>query len=186
MYQGQLDSLDQGVRDMPITSMTYERPTLQFKLQEINGAFNGEVDARDDAVAGTWTQMGRKMPLTFKRAQADAGSASTEQADYGQGLSGQLQGHWKGALSVNGTQLHIVFHIGLMPDGSYTAALDSPDQGAAGIPATAVTFNYPSVRITWQTIGGVYTGRIEGKTLSGTWRQGKTSFSLQLRKDAKM
>lgn len=181
-YRAEMDSLDQGVRNLPVTSMSYNRPLLEFQMKGIDGAFKGDVNASDDQVAGTWIQMGRKMPLTFKRVQANAQTAAAGQVDYGQGASGQLQGHWKGALKVRGSQLRIVFHIGLMQDGTYSATLDSPDQGASGIPASAVTFNYPSVRMDWDSIGGVFTGKISGKSLLGTWRQGKAVFPLELEK----
>ncbi|MBU6411052.1 MAG: alpha/beta hydrolase, partial [Verrucomicrobia bacterium] len=79
-----------------------------------------------------------------------------------------------------GVKLRILFHIALMPDGSYSATLDSPDQGATGIPATAAQVTYPDVRLEWKGIGGVFTGKLTNGRLSGTWRQGNAALPLEL------
>ncbi len=183
-FQAQMDSVDQGVRNLPITSLTYSKPAIRFEMTAINGAFEGSLNNRDDQMTGTWTQMGNKLPLTFQRAKANAQTTANVEMDYGQGAGNQVQGHWKGALEANNTTLHIVFHIALLPDGSYSATMDSPDQGAAGIPATAAQFTYPNVRLEWKAIGGVFTGKLENGKLSGTWRQGNGTLPLKLERGA--
>ncbi|HUE37385.1 MAG TPA: RNA polymerase sigma factor, partial [Candidatus Acidoferrum sp.] len=170
-FQAQMDSLDQGVRNMPVTSFTYQKPQVHFKMTSIDGDFVGDIDNADDRLTGTWKQMGQKWPLTFERVKTNTTAAATEQLDYGQGASYQVQGHWKGILSVKGLQLHIVFHIAQMPDGSYTATMDSPDQGAAGIPATTAECDFPNVKLTWKIFNGVFTGKMNNGKLSGTWSQ---------------
>jgi hypothetical protein len=182
-FQAQLDSVDQGVMNMPITSMTYQRPKVHFAMAGIDAVFNGNFNSQGQ-LEGTWIQMRKKFPLTFDRAQAGAQAAAEAQKDYGSGASYQVQGHWKGVLKVGGTQLHIVFHIAQMPDGSYSATLDSPDQGAMGLPATAADCNFPNVRLTWKLLDGVFTGKMEDGKLSGTWRQSKYSFPLRMLRDA--
>jgi RNA polymerase sigma factor (sigma-70 family) len=178
-FQAQMDSVDQGVKNLPITTMTYHKPAIHFEMTGINGVFEGKVNDRDDQMKGTWTQLGNKYPLTFKRAQASAPTADAEK-DYGQGAANQVQGHWQGALDANGTTLHIVFHIALMPDGSYSATMDSPDQGAADIPASSSQVTYPDVRLEWKLFNGVFSGKLESGKLSGTWRQGKVVLPLKL------
>ena len=44
-----------------------------------------------------------------------------------------LSGDWKGTLSVQGTNLELIFHI-TDKDGAYTSTMDVPAQGATGIP----------------------------------------------------
>jgi hypothetical protein len=179
-----MDSVDQGARNLPVTSLTYNKPAIRFEMTAINGAFAGSINDRDDQMTGTWTQMGKKFPLTFQRAKTNAQTAADAELDYGQGARSQVQGHWKGALEVNNVTLHIVFHIALLPDGSYSATMDSPDQGAVGIPATAAEFTYPNVRLEWKAIGGVFTGKLENGRLSGTWRQGNVTLPLKLERSA--
>jgi len=183
-FHAQMDSVDQGVKNLPVTSLTYNKPAVRFEMTAINGVFAGSLNDRDDQMTGTWTQRGAKFPLTFQRAKANAQTAADAGLDYGQGAGNQVQGHWKGAMDVNHVALRIVFHIALMPDGSYSATMDSPDQGAAGIPATAAEFTYPNVRLEWNGIGGVFTGKLENGKLSGTWRQGKAALPLKLERGA--
>lgn len=50
-----------------------------------------------------------------------------------------ITGEWNGLLKVQGMSLRLVFHIAGDTNG-YTATMDSPDQGAKGIPVTSVSF----------------------------------------------
>ena len=50
-----------------------------------------------------------------------------------------ISGQWNGALKVQGTQLRLVINITKTADG-YSATMDSPDQGATGIPINSTTF----------------------------------------------
>ena len=54
---------------------------------------------------------------------------------YGQDITGK----WNGILKVQGTQLRIVFNI-TQTDKVYSSTMDSPDQGAKGIPVTSTNY----------------------------------------------
>ena len=60
-------------------------------------------------------------------------------------VSQDITGTWNGALEVlPGNQLSIVFHVVEEGDG-YVTTMDSPDQGALGIP-TCLLYTSPSPR----------------------------------------
>lgn len=88
---------------------------------------------------------------------------------------------WAGSLEVGGTQLRLVFRIEEGENG-LTATMDSPDQGATGIPVTNVTVSGDSVTLTVGGIGGEFAGELnsQGTTIEGTWRQSGRSFPLTL------
>jgi len=182
-FHAQMDSEDQGAKNLPVTSLTYKKPVVHFEMTAINGLFEGNLNDQDDQITGTWTQMGKQLPLTFRRAQTSTATGVETGKDYGSGTSDQVQGHWKGALNVNNMELHIVFHIAFLADGSYSATMDSPDQGASGIPASTAQFTYPNLRLEWKAIGGVFTGKLDHGGLSGTWRQGPVSLPLKLERE---
>ena len=184
VFRAQMDDLDQGSKNVPITSLTFHKPAVRFEMTALNCVYEGNLNNRDDQMTGTLTQAGRKFPLTFQRTKGNAQAAVDGEKDYGQGARYQVQGHWKGALEANHTTLHIVLHIGLRPDGTYAATMDSPDQGASGIPATSAEFTYPNVQLEWQAIGATFTGKLENKKLSGTWHQGKGNLPLNLERSA--
>ena len=48
-------------------------------------------------------------------------------------------GEWGGSLQVGGQSLPLVFHIRQGEDGSLTSTMDSPTQGATGIPVESTT-----------------------------------------------
>ena len=56
-----------------------------------------------------------------------------------------LSGAWYGVLEVQGTQLRLVFNV-TAADDNYTATMDSPDQGAFGIPVTKTTYENSQIK----------------------------------------
>jgi hypothetical protein len=93
-----------------------------------------------------------------------------------------IVGLWQGTLDAGGTKLRIVFHIAKAEDGKFVSTLDSPDQGASGIPVSSTTVSGDSVVLTVIAIGGSYNGRISSdkSAIEGKWSQGGASLSLQL------
>ncbi|MBD2701665.1 alpha/beta hydrolase [Spirosoma sp. BT702] len=97
---------------------------------------------------------------------------------HGQPIAGQ----WFGALRIPGNQqLRLVFNIS-KTDNSYSATMDSPDQGAKGIPATSTTFENPKLTITLKNLSIDYTGELKGDSIVGTFKQGGFSLPLTLSK----
>jgi len=92
-----------------------------------------------------------------------------------------ITGQWNGVLSVSGMSLRLVFHIN-KTDNGYTSAMDSPDQGATGIPVTATTFNGSVLSLTVQNIGLSYEGEFKTDSIVGTFKQGGMSFPLTLKR----
>ncbi|WP_276499092.1 alpha/beta hydrolase family protein [Pontibacter litorisediminis] len=96
-----------------------------------------------------------------------------------------LTGDWNGSLKVMGTELPLVFHIRTAEDGSLTATMDSPKQGATGIPVQQVRQVQDSLYIDMKNIGAAYVGkRTDAQTIDGQWQQGGQSFALQLKSGA--
>jgi len=100
--------------------------------------------------------------------------------------SGQaIVGDWSGALKVGAANLRIIFHIAVSGTG-YSATMDSPDQGAKGIPVSAVKFDGTNLNLTLASVGGSYTGTLDasGQKIKGSWKQSGMSFELDLTKGA--
>ena len=93
-----------------------------------------------------------------------------------------LEGIWQGTLDAGGAKLRLVLNVTRKPDGTFAATLDSPDQGAAGIPVDSVTLTGAAVRFELKAAGGVYEGTMnkEGTAINGRWSQGPGSFPLVL------
>lgn len=96
--------------------------------------------------------------------------------------SQELKGSWKGTLEVMGQKLPLVFHFDL--DGEeWKGKMDSPNQGAKGIPLSKVLFN--GFMLSFElAVGGIsYEGLFVEEDIKGTFKQSGMSFPLDLKKD---
>ena len=94
----------------------------------------------------------------------------------------QIADTWHGILQVTPTYtLPLVLHITEEGDG-YSATLDSPEQGAKGIPVEQISFIPDSGTLSWQSraIGAGYSGRLVGDTIRGDFSQQGFTTRLDL------
>ena len=90
----------------------------------------------------------------------------------------EIVGDWYGTLEAPG--LPVVFHIS-ETDGNLTATLDSPSQGAMGIPIDSVVLDAGHLSLTVAAIGGGYEGDLGSDgTIVSRWRQGGLTLDLTL------
>lgn len=96
----------------------------------------------------------------------------------------EIIGDWNGTLSIQGTELRIVFHITGQSD-SYASTLDSPDQGAYGIEMDETTFENRKVKIIANALNAEFLAELneDGDTLSGTFTQNGMSLDLIMTKE---
>jgi fermentation-respiration switch protein FrsA (DUF1100 family) len=150
-----LDSIDQpGANGIPVNSVALKDSKLSLEVAMVHGTYEGKVSADGKTISGTWTQ-GQPLALEFKRADSPVQSAKPSDID----------GAWIGTLDL-GIKLRVVFHIAATPDG-LTATLDSPDQGANGIPTSSVKRDGSSLKIEIEKISGTFEGKIAADPSSG-------------------
>ena len=95
----------------------------------------------------------------------------------------RVVGDWEGRLNALGASLRIVFHVTQTESGELAATVDSPDQGATGIRASAVSFDGSAFRMEVDAIGGVYVGTLtDTGMLDGQWTQSGQTFELDMRR----
>jgi len=94
-----------------------------------------------------------------------------------------ITGKWNGILSVQGMELRLVFHIS-REDSTYDAKMDSPDQQAFGIQASAANFKNSTLNIEIAKAGVRYRGQYGTKGIEGIFYQSGQSFPLNLTRDA--
>ena len=96
--------------------------------------------------------------------------------------SNAIVGDWRGAIvPAPGRSIPLILHISGTP-GSLTATLDSPAQGAVGLPIASVKQEGKMLHLVLTTPSASYTATIsdDGRTLDGTWSQGGGSISLTM------
>jgi dienelactone hydrolase len=94
---------------------------------------------------------------------------------YGQVITGQ----WNGILKVQGIQLRIVFNVAKIDKG-FSTTMDSPDQGAKGIPVTNTTFENPKIKFEIANALIEYDGELKENEIVGTFKQGGQEFPMNL------
>lgn len=92
-----------------------------------------------------------------------------------------VDGSWTGKLSVGGTQLTIVLNITKGADGKFACTLDSPDQGAKGIPADITVTDGTKVKVSIANLMATYEGEVKDGEMKGTFTQQGFPFPLNLK-----
>jgi hypothetical protein len=92
-------------------------------------------------------------------------------------------GQWNGILKFQGVQLRLVFNIEKV-DTIFAATMDSPDQGANGIPVKSVSFKNSVLKLELPNIFIQYEGILNDEsTIVGNFKQGAISIPLTLTKE---
>jgi pimeloyl-ACP methyl ester carboxylesterase len=93
-----------------------------------------------------------------------------------------IAGQWNGILSVQGTNLRLIFHIEKNSEG-YTSTLDSPDQGATGFPVKTTSFDGSKLTLELPDLAATYEGTFRTDSVVGTLTQNGAAFPVTLKKD---
>lgn len=168
---GTLDSVDQGAT-IAVDSIRRDGRRVSFALRSPPAQFEGTLDEAGREVAGEWRQGGGALPLSFRR--------STSPPEPPPEL-------WEGKLEMaGGVGLRIVLRVVRSPEG-LRATMDSPDQGALGIPVDAVGLSRTRLTFTSSKVGGSFSGALNaaGDEAVGQFTQVGASLPLTLRRTAK-
>ncbi len=101
--------------------------------------------------------------------------------------SPNIVGIWQGTLKAGTVELRLVVKIEAQPDGKLTGSMDSPDQGAKGIPISEVSVQDGRVRLVVQAVMGLFEGTLseDGKKITGEWKQSGITLPLTLERSEK-
>ena len=88
-----------------------------------------------------------------------------------------IEGTWQGLLAVGAVSLHLVVHLHQVGD-TWSATLDSPDQGGFGIPADQVGVDGDQVTFKIARLGASFSGQRAGDAITGTFKQRSMALPL--------
>lgn len=163
------DLPDQGATGIP-ASVKREGDKVTFDVPAAMLTYTASLSADGKTLAGDMNQRGNSVPLTMTQKPAAA-------APTGLPISG-LDGRWEGVIPTPSGDIAVVFRFSTAK-GRTTTLMDTPGQGAAGVPALA-SREGEKISIDVPGIGGNFTADLsaDGKTLTGTWSQSDQSFPL--------
>ena len=180
-----MDSPDQGAFGLPTGSTTFEDGVLSIDAPNLYATFSGKLAEDGGSLGGTWSQRGTSLDLTLTRAAGGEEAAGDEEPAVSTAAEGcPALGDWLGSMQVGPQKLRIVFHVGTGDDGLLLTTMDSPDQGAEGIPTGVTRFVDGKLSITVPRIRGSFEGSLaeDGNSVAGTWSQGGMNFDLELKR----
>ncbi|QQT28049.1 alpha/beta hydrolase family protein [Sphingobacterium spiritivorum] len=88
-------------------------------------------------------------------------------------------GTWKGTLNASGQEIPLVFHIN-QSNGKFSGKMDSPRQGAIGLPLSEVSFGKNQVTFKMASAGIVFQGELTKNIITGLFQQGGGNIPLRL------
>lgn len=93
----------------------------------------------------------------------------------------KIQGSWSGVLNVGPQKLNVVLHISHDDNGNDVCTMDSPDQGAKGIPAIINHLSADSLSISIPQISMKYEGKLYDNIIKGQFSQGGVKLPLEFK-----
>lgn len=96
----------------------------------------------------------------------------------------EITGQWNGVLKIPGGQLRVVFNITKNENG-YSSTMDSPDQGAKGIPVTTTSFENAVLKLQIPAAAISYEGKLNKEhIIVGNFSQAGQSLALNMSRDS--
>lgn len=95
-----------------------------------------------------------------------------------------LRGGWRGDLVVGEMNIPLVFNFSKNVDGGISCTMDSPSQGAKGIPVTVLLCTPDSISLECNAIGAKFNGNVSNDTIVGKFEQRGFTFPMTLTHEA--
>jgi pimeloyl-ACP methyl ester carboxylesterase len=177
-FKATIDSLDQGVYGIEVTTLAQRDSTLHFNVDSVGASYEGKLAADHGSIEGDWTQGSVSLPLVFHRQAAGAGAKQPSDA------VASAEGVWQGALQGNGMRLRLQLHVSHDDQKQLVAALDSPDQGVSGLPAIHVSQKDAGFHFEIPVVSGVYDGTLNAAkmVITGSWTQNNVEQKLDFKR----
>jgi hypothetical protein len=92
-----------------------------------------------------------------------------------------FEGSWQGTIKADDVELHVRLHVTKDEKGTLKATWDSIDQGARGLPISAISLKDSTLKFEREEAGWSYEGKINADHtgIIGTLTQGGRSFPLE-------
>ncbi|HXY23749.1 MAG TPA: alpha/beta hydrolase [Candidatus Acidoferrum sp.] len=181
-FKATIDSLDQGVYGIEVTAIALKDSNLKLSVASVGASYDGKVSATFSGIEGVWSQGSVGLPLAFHRRAAGAGAKEPSDA------IASSEGVWQAAFAANGLRLRLQLHVSHDDEKQLVAALDSPDQGINGLPATKVSQKESVFHFEIPVVEGVYEGTINAakNAIAGTWTQHGVEQKLEFKRSDKV
>lgn len=173
-FVGFLDSPDQGANGIPVANIEFADDALSLDIPTISASYTASFSGEN--LLGSFSQLGQPVPLELGR-----GEYVERGIELSQAAIDRLAGSWVGQVqNPAGGTLAIVFRFEARDDGGLAAFLDSPDQGASGIPINEVTLEGDELALVIAAAQASYTATLSADAMTGSWAQGNSAQAVTM------
>lgn len=188
LWKGAIAIPSQNLKDFPLSNVKVDGANVSFEIASAPGlpTFTGKLSADGKTINGNLSQAGQTFSFKLER-KGDAKMSDTEAQTPSIKVSADVEGSWQGTLDAGGTTFRLILKISKATDGSFSASLDSPDQGSNNMPINTLTATSDSLTFEMKYIGASFEGKFnkERTEVTGTWQQGGAALPLTLKRGAK-
>jgi len=173
-FVGFLDSPDQGASGIPLANIAFADGQLSVAVPQASAEYRGTLSG--ERIEGTFTQLGQGTPLALTK-----GEYRPRGTELSQEAIDRLKGSWVGRVTnAAGGSLAVVFRFESNGPGNIVAVLDSPEQGASGIPMSELTLEGDQLSFVIPGAQANFRGTLSAEAITGTWAQGNASQALTM------
>jgi len=172
---GTFSNAAENLRGLPLAKVVTDGVAVTLALPGGAGVCHTTLDGK--SMKGMFTLMHDAKPVDLPIELTRTGDAKIDAAPKSAAITKELEGKWSGTLDVNGTKKNVGLRLVNQSDGSSTGVIIT-NEGIA-IPITLITQQGASVTLDVKSVGGVYSGTLNGSELSGTWKQATFSGPLK-------
>lgn len=171
-YYGSFSSPEQGIRDMPISSINkYPNGILKFIIQDSSAEFSGKFEG-NQTLKGTFSQGGTDFPVELK--PAPAGSKNPDKS---------ICGIWEGNMHASGKFLDAELEISIKDD-QYFANFSVPQTSPNSMPIFDMEKSEEKISFAMPYMKASFTGKIssDGNSIEGFLEQFGIKNQIKLKR----
>lgn len=186
LWKGLISISAQQLSNYPLSNVKVEGANVAFEMSSVQGlpTFRGKLSGDGKNISGELTQAGMSFPFKLDK----KGDAKITANDLAVAIKSgvNLEGNWQGTVDMGGSRFRLVLKIVKAADGSFTAFLDSPDQGSENLPINSFTATDSAVSFEMKYISASFQGTLskDGNEIAGNWNQGN-AVPLTLKRQPK-
>jgi len=176
---GDFDVPDQGLRDFPLSNLSFKENIVKFELAGIPGdpSFEGEISPDGTILAGDFSQGGGSLPVELKR----TGDANVVLPVKNTALAKEFEGSWECAIPGPDGKIHPgVIKLANAADNSSTGVLLG--EGGIQFPLSAIAQSGAALKFDIKPIGLAFAGERRNNEIPGTLKVAGKELPLTLKR----
>ncbi len=174
-----MDVPDQGARGLPVSDVTLEGGEVRLKVAPARIDYTGKLSG--NTINGTFKQGGGEFPLNLTKGKYQPPSINLPPEDMKR-LLGQWVGKWK---YEGDTVLTVLFRFEKTKEGKFVGTTNSPEQGQEFLPLSDVSLKGDQLNFKIPRSRGEYTGKLDGNSLTGTYKVNGKDYPINLTRGGK-